>query len=182
MAFAVLATVAVASTAYSVVSDVKGAKGAKKTSNFQAGILEQQANDTIQIGEDTANRSASAARGLTGAQTVTQAASGVDVSSGSAADVIANDKRLNAIDVQTTKNNAARDALGLRKQAQLVRMGGQAQAQSYTNQAYGSLLSGATNLASIYQAYGQRSTSPTVPRTTGPSASSGGYRSGTAQK
>lgn len=177
---AVLATVAVAQAGYGVYSDIKGAKGAKKTANFQAGILEQQANDTVQIGEDTANRAAAGGRVLTGAQTAAQGAEGIDVGSGSAADVIANDKRLNAIDVATTRNNAARDALGLRQQAKLVRMGGQQQAQSYTNAAYGSLLSGATQLASIYQTYGKSN----VPRATssGASSTSGGYGNSTAQK
>lgn len=173
---AIMATLAVADTAYNVYGDVKGAKGAKKTANFQAGILEQQAQDTLQIGQESANRTAAGARGLTGAQRVSEASQGVDVGSGSSADVISNDQRLSDIDITTIKNNAARDALGLRKQAQLVRMGGQQQAQSYKNAATGSLLSGATQLGSIYSRYHQTS----VPRAGGgggggsPSSGSGG--------
>lgn len=158
MAFAVMATIAVGTTAYNVASDIKGAKGAKKTANFQAGILEQQASDTIGIGNEAAGRSEAQTRGLTGAQRASMAAQGVDISSGSAADVISNDQRTGAIEAATIRNNAAREALGLRKQATLVRMGGANQAQGYKNQATGSLLSGAASLYGIYNAYGKNTT------------------------
>lgn len=155
---AIMATLAVGNTAYNVVSDIKGAKGAKKTANFQAGILEQQATDAIAIGNESAGQSEAQSRGLTGAQRASQAASGVDVTSGSAADVISNDQREGVIAAQQIRNNAAREALGLKKQAQLVRMGGANQAQSYKNAATGSLLSGATQLYGIYNSYGKNTT------------------------
>lgn len=169
---AILAGITVATTGYSVAGDIKGAKAAKKTANFQAGILDQQANDTIGIGNEAAGRSEASSRGLTGAQRVSQAATGVDISSGSAADVISNDQKLGAIEAQTIRNNAAREALGLRKQATLVRMGGQQQATGYKNQATGSLLSGAASLYGIYDKYGRTS------RTTTPRASYGSPSSG----
>lgn len=164
---AIMATLAVGTTAYNVAGDIKAAKGARKTANFQAGILEQQASDTIGIGNEAAGRSEAQTRGLTGAQRASMAAQGIDISSGSAADVISNDQRTGAIEAMTIRNNAAREALGLRKQAQLVRMGGANQAQSYRNQATGSLLSGATQLYGIYNAYGKN----TTPRRTSSSSS-----------
>ncbi|MDQ6769843.1 MAG: hypothetical protein M3Z54_07645 [Gemmatimonadota bacterium] len=140
------------------VSDVigarQGAKGARDTANFQASQLDQQAQDALLIGDQAANRTAQATRALTSGQRVSQAASGVDVSSGSAADVISSDERLGAMDVLTIRNNAAREALGLKTQANLVRMGGQNQAQGYRNQATGSLLSGAADLYDKYQRFG----------------------------
>lgn len=177
-----MAGLAVATTGYNVTNDIKGAKGAKKTANFQAGILEQQAQDTLNIGSEVAGRSEASSRGLTGAQKVSQASTGVDITSGSAADVISNDQKLGEIEATTIRNNAAREALGLRKQATLVRMGGQQQAQGYANQATGSLLSGAASLYGIYDKFHQTSkpTTVTTPRASGPSASSGGYSSGTA--
>jgi hypothetical protein len=150
----VLGSLAAAQTANSMVSDAKAAKGARKTANFQAGILEQQANDAIGIGDEAAGHAEAVTRGITGAQRASFGAQGVDLSSGSAADVIGNDQRLGQIEAQTIRNNAAREALGLKTQATLVRMGGANAAQGYKNAATGSLLSGASALYDTYTKFG----------------------------
>lgn len=169
---AILATLAVAKTGYDVYSDVQGAKGARKTANFQAGILEQQAQDTIGIGSQQAGVEEARTRGLTGSQRTSYASQGIDITSGSASDVITSDQKIGAIQAQQIRNNAAREALGLRKQAQLVRMGGQNQAQSYKNAATGSLLSGAASLYGIYNSYGK--SVKQTPRATPPPSGYGG--------
>jgi hypothetical protein len=151
----ILGGLAAAQTAQSVIGARQGARAARKTAGFQAGILEQQAQDTIGVGNEQAGVEEARTRGLTGAQTASYAAQGIDTTSGSAADVIGSDAKSGAIEAQQIRNNAAREALGLRKQAQLVRMGGQAAAQGYRNQATGSLLSGAAQLYGIYNAYGR---------------------------
>lgn len=176
---AILGGLALASTVKGVVDDRSAAKGARKTANFEGDVLDQQAQDALQIGEEQANHAAQSGRALKGSQSTSVAASGLE-SSGSAADVVANDARLNAMDITTIKNNAAREALGLKKQAQLVRMGGKNQAAGYNNQATGSLLSGATDLYGIYSAYGKNSSTPRKTTSSGPAASSGGYSGGTA--
>lgn len=147
-------------TAMSVIGDRKSAKAARKTAGFQAGILEQQAEDATLIGEEEAHRAESAGRRLAGSQRASLAAQGLDLSSGSPADVISTDEKLTALDVEQMRNNAAREALGLRKQAQLVRMGGAATASSYNNRAVSTALSGAASLYSIYDAYGHNKTTP----------------------
>lgn len=169
----ILGSLVAAKTANDVIGARAGAKGARDTANFQASQLDQQAQDALMIGNETANRTAQSGRALTSAQRVSQAASGVDITSGSAADVTANDQRLNAMDVLTIKNNAAREALGLKKQGELVRRGGQNAAAGFRNQATGSLLSGAASLYGIYSAYGKTS-SATTPRVT-PSGGTGTY-------
>lgn len=156
----ILGTLVAAQTAQSVIGDRKNAKAARKTAGFEAGILEQQANDATLIGQEAANRAASSNRQLTGEQRVSQAAQGLDLSTGSAADVIASDAKLGELDVLQIQNNAAREALGLRKQASLVRQGGKNTATSYNNRSVGTLLSGAASLYSIYDAYGQNKTTP----------------------
>lgn len=169
----ILGGLAAAKTASDVMGARSGARGARNTANFQGAQLDQQAQDALLIGDETANRSALQSRQLTSAQRVSQAASGVDTSSGSAAAVISSDQRLGAMDVLTIKNNAAREALGLRKQADLVRMGGRNAAAGFNNQATGSLLSGAASLYGIYDAYGKTSTS--TPRKTSSGGGTGTY-------
>jgi hypothetical protein len=151
----ILGGLAAAQTAQSIAGARQGARAARKTAGFQAGILEQQAEDMIGVGNQQAGVEEARTRGLTGSQRTSYAAQGIDTGSGSAADVISNDQRVGAIEAQQIRNNAARDALGLRKQAQLVRMGGANAAQGYRNQATGSLLSGAAQLYGIYNSYGR---------------------------
>lgn len=180
----ILASLMTAQTVKGVADARSQAKSAKKVAGFQAGILEEQADDAILIGQEAQNRSESATRQLTGAQRASLAASGVDISSGSADDVISNDEKLGEIEALTIHNNAAREALGLRKQAELVRKGGQAAAQGYSNQATSTLLSGATSLYSIYDAYG-RNTTPrktTTSGTSGAQGTAGGLSGGKAQR
>lgn len=159
-------------TAYSVYGDKKNAKAAKKTAGFEAGILEEQADDALEAGTKAGYRVGAGARALTGAQRTSIAASGVEIGSGSAAEVIANDQRLAEMDILDIENNAAREALGLRKQAELVRMGGRVTAQGYTNRSYGTLLSGAASLYDTYRRYGLNRGTPSTPRATD---NTGGY-------
>ena len=161
------------STAYSMYSDRKAGKAAKKQASFEAGILEEQADDVLEAGREAGFRVGVGARGLKGSQTASLAAQGLDVRSGSAADVIENDERLAQMDILQLENNAAREALGLRKQAELVRMGGQNTAQSYTNRGTGTLLSGAAQLYGIYSAYGQNRTPRKAPSSVGNTPSGG---------
>lgn len=177
----ILGGLAAAQTAKSVVDSRSAAKGARKTANYEGNILDQQAQDALDIGAQSANRAAQSGRSLEGSQRASIGASGIDASGGSAADIVANDQKLNALDVLTIQDNAAREAFGLKKQATLVRMGGKNQAKGYNNQATGSLLSGAASLYGIYSAYGQNTT-PRKTTTSGPSANSGGYGAGTASR
>lgn len=165
----ILGGLAAASTAKSVIDSRHAAKGAQKTANYEADTLDQQAQDALVIGQQSAARASQSGRSLEGSQRASIGASGIDASGGSAADIVANDKKLNAIDVTTIKNNAARSALGLKQQATLTRMGGKNAAQGYNNQATGSLLSGAASLYGIYSAYGHN----TTPRLTDQSKSVG---------
>lgn len=168
-----LAVLTVAQTGYGILSNRKSAKAARKAAAFEAGMLEDAADDALLIGQEAANRTQSAARRLRGAQTTSQAASGVDVTSGSAADVIASDARLADIDTEMILQNAQKEALGLRKSADLVRMGGRNTAQSYNNQAVSTLLSGAMGMYGLYSAWGLNRGSSTPRRTI--RDNSGGY-------
>lgn len=165
----ILGTLVAAQTTKSIIDDRKAAKGARKTAGFQADVLEQQANDATLIGQESANRMQAAGRELKGAQRASLGAQGLDLTTGSAAEIVSNDEKLTELDVLQEQNNAAREALGFRKQAQLVRMGGEQAAKSYNNRATSTVLSGAANLYGLYSASGQN-------RTSRKSSSAGGGR------
>lgn len=164
---AALIGLTVASTANQAISQHKAAKAARKEGEYNAGVSEQQAADAILRGEEAASYTGSQGRSLTGAQRASLAASGVDIGSGSASDVISSDQRANELDIMQIRHNAAREAHGFTVQAEGYRAAGANAAQSYNNQMTGTLLSGAADLFSIYQAYGKNRTPRKTPASMG---------------
>jgi hypothetical protein len=150
----ILGTLVAAQTASTIVNDRKSAKAARKQGEFNAGIADEQAADAIARGEEEAGQSDANTRQLAGSQRAAIAASGVDVASGSAADVIANDKELGALDAARIRRNAAREARGHKLEGEGYRQAGKNAARSYNNHAFGTLLSGAAGLYGVYKEYG----------------------------
>src|SRR5438128_188240 len=126
-------------TALSASSSAKAARGARKMGELQGQGYDQQAADALARGEDIASHIDTEARGLEGSQRAVMAATGVDVSSGSAADVIQSDERRAAINEAAARLDAQRQAFGFTQQAKLSRMGGKNAAAGYTNQMYSTL-------------------------------------------
>lgn len=169
-------------TANAIVGDKKNAKAAKKLGEANAQIAERQGADALARGDESVAQVGAQERSLTGSQRASYAAQGIDVNSGSAADVVASDQQLSELDKLTIKRNAQREAHGYELQAAAYRKGGQLQAANYSNAAYGTLLSGAAQMIGVYQAFGQSSAS--VPRRASSSAGTGqgGYSNGTASR
>lgn len=172
----IFASLVAAQTANAVVGDVKNAKAAKKLGDANAAIAEQQAEDAIARGKEGVAQVGQQERSLKGSQRAALAAQGIDIGSGSAADVIANDESLSELDKIAIRRNAQREAHGFELQAAAYRKGGQLQAANYQNQAYGTLLSGATQMIGVYQAFGRSSSVPRYSQ--GPVASGGVNNSG----
>lgn len=118
--------VAVAAIALQVLGNLSQASGAKQQAKAQAGAYDYQAqvaannakvaqqNATFagEIGESNAERQEMRTRATVGAIKAGQGASGVDINSGSAADVRASAGELGALDALTIRSNAARQAYG----------------------------------------------------------------------
>jgi hypothetical protein len=163
------ATTAIALSLYSTVqgfqSSQRQARAASTQGSYTAAIDEQnaaladaQAQDAIARGSVDEGRQRLATRQNIGATRAAQAASGVDISSGSAADVQASEAGLGELDALTIRNNAAREAWGynvdagnLRQQAKLARFTGQEAAAGYRAQSYSQLITGGLNTYGIYQ-------------------------------
>lgn len=171
-------------TAMTAKGQHQAAKGAKAEGELQGELYDTQAADALTRGNEAASRAGAATRGLTGSQRAAFAAQGVDINSGSAGDVIANDKQLGALDVLSIQQNAARESHGFELQANLARKAGANAARNYNNQAISTLLTGGANAASTYYNF-RGSSGGSVPRS-GSSGSAGstngGYNNGTASR
>lgn len=114
----------VGSTLLSGYGAIKNAQAQREQAEFQAEqdkfnatIAGFQAEDAIARGEQEAQNLGTQARVLKGQQISAAAASGIDVGTGSAADIQAETDRLSSLDIISIKNNAAREAFGYKAQA-----------------------------------------------------------------
>jgi hypothetical protein len=134
-------------------ADRKAAKAAKQGGELEGQLYDAQSANALVRGDEAASRSAVATRQLSGGQRAAFGAQGVDINSGSASDVIANDQQLGDLDVMTIKNNAAREAHGFDMQANLARKAGANAARNYNNQAISTLLTGGADAISTVYKY-----------------------------
>jgi hypothetical protein len=148
--------------------DRRNATAAQQQGDYQAGIFgqdaslaDQQAADAIARGHEAELKSRGSTRLLTGTQRTDLAAQGIDIGSGSAADIVGQDRALGELDALQIRNNARREAWGYntqaaqyRSQADMARLAGRNTAAAYRNQSVNTLLSGAGDLFSTYQSFG----------------------------
>ena len=120
---AVIAGVLIATTITSAVMQGIQAKNAAQAernaaeynaqiANNNAIIAAQQRSTTLQQGEAEAHKSMRDQAQMIGAQRAQMAANGIDLTQGSAQDILASTKFLGGIDVNTIQSNAARQAWG----------------------------------------------------------------------
>jgi hypothetical protein len=115
---------AVGGTVLNVIGKVKSGNAQKKAADADAAVAERRAIDVEEAGQEEEARFRAGVRGLIGKQRVGFAAQGVEVSSGSAVDVQADAAYLGELDAIQIKNNAAREAWGIRQDAESMRKSG----------------------------------------------------------
>lgn len=116
---------------------------------YDAKIADAQADDALARGRDLAGEKALQIKSTIATQRVRQAASGVDVSRGSALDVQANTAALGARDLAIIRNNAAREAWGYKVQSQDYLLRGKVARETGKLNAVGSLVTGGGKVASM---------------------------------
>lgn len=99
-------------TAYQIQADY-----IQQASELNAQIAGVQAEDAIRRGNKSASQFKKQVKGMKGSQKAALAAQGIDIGSGSAAEILDNTDTQGALDVQTIKNNAWREAWGYKTQA-----------------------------------------------------------------
>jgi hypothetical protein len=127
-----------------------------------AEIARRNAISDAQAGDTAAFNQGLKTRAKVGAEKAQQGASGIDVNTGSAADVRKGTQQLGMLDALTIRSNAARKAYGDlvestsdTAQSQLDTMAGQQASEAGEIGAVGSLLSGASSLAGNWGKYSQ---------------------------
>lgn len=130
----------------------------KAVLKHNASMADAEAQDAVDRGQVAEQRQRLATRQTIGSSRASLAAQGVDVSSGSAADVQASEAGLGELDALTIRNNAAREAWGykvqatdLRRQGDLAAFSGDQAAAGYRAQGLSTLVTGAVNTYGIYQ-------------------------------
>lgn len=146
---AALLALTAANTVNNAVSQKRQGDYEGQLADTNAALAQQQGADAIARGNEAANRSQLGTRQLIGAQRAALAGSGVDVGSGSAADLQADAAGMGALDALTLKNNAAREAYGYSVDAMNATARGQNARAASRNAVRSTLLTGAA------QAYGQ---------------------------
>lgn len=141
-----VAAVAGASASY------KQSQNKKDAATYNAMIAEQQAVDATDQGERDAIQARREANQMIGAQRAAFSARGIDISDGTAADLIDQTDFFGQMDQTTARKNAAKRAWNIRAQKQGYQM--EADSISPTTNAGLSLLGGATSVAGSY--YGRK--------------------------
>ncbi len=136
---ALTTTLLVASSLASAGSSLAQGRGMRNAANFATDQARRQAEDAIARGEEDVTRYKQDVAQLLGQQRTAIAASGVDVTSGTAADLRAQTERFADMDVATIRRNAEREAFG-------IRASGQMQAQGLRNQAAGAFMNAGSTL------------------------------------
>jgi hypothetical protein len=119
VAAAVAAIAVVGSATMSGISAATQADAAQKAATFNAQVASNNANidaqnrsSSLQQGELEAQNAMRKQASMTGDQRAQMSANGIDITQGSAQDMLASTKFLGGIDVNTIQSNAARQAWG----------------------------------------------------------------------
>jgi len=132
----------VAGAAMSAYGAVKAGDDAKDAANFNADIQRKQAIQTENTAADNAAQQKEKGRRLAASQVAQGAAGGIETTSGTMSDLVAETTKYSELDSLRITNNAARQAWGYKSQADLdLYKGDQAQTAGYMNAA-GSILGG----------------------------------------
>lgn len=107
-----------------------------------AKLAEMNADDALRRGDKEAARYLKQAKGVRGAQRAAMAAQGIEVDSGSAAEIQADTEKIAAENVVTIKTNAFREAWGYRVEGLNQSYAGKFASMAAGNQARDTLLTG----------------------------------------
>lgn len=131
----------------SAIGAIKQGQGQQAAANYNASMMEHNADVAKQEGALLVNRQQRSAAQTIGSARASYSASGIDSGQGSALDVIQNSAQQAALDSMLIKYNADSKAYSLQKSAQLTRFEGDTAMENSYYSAAGSLLSGAGKAA-----------------------------------
>jgi hypothetical protein len=118
-------------------------------SDFDAKIAEMLSSDAIARGNTAAQRVGMQGRQMIGSQRVGLAAQGITLDSGSALDATTDTAKFSAMDEQMIRNNAAREAWGIRTNSTLSRLAARNESAAVRQQGVDTLITGAAKTYGI---------------------------------
>lgn len=110
---------AIVAAVTSLASGIAGAVGRERAAGRSRDFARQMAEDVIAQGERQAEFAAMDLRRLRGQQTTAMAAQGIDIGQGTAAEIARQTEEFGQQDIEQMRMNAAREAWGIRTQANL---------------------------------------------------------------
>jgi len=161
---AALAALTAAGTIGKFAGERNQANAAQQQGNYESSVYNQnadiadmQAHDAIARGREAELRQGMQTKQLVGSQRAALAASGIDPNVGSSAEIQADTNLLGTLDALTIRNNAAREAWGYGTQATqyrgagaMAKRAGENTAAGLRNQSWTTLLTGGSQLASMF--------------------------------
>lgn len=138
-------------TALSAGGQIASGIGARKYATAVEKEGARLGRDAIARGEQDVGRYAIDLAGLLGAQRTSVAAQGIDTNQGTAAALRAETQAFGAEDIQTIRENALREAYGLRRSAKNQAQSLRWQSVGQFGSAFGTLLSGGADAWGVYQ-------------------------------
>lgn len=133
------------------------ARTRRDIAKFNARVEELRAEDARRRGVELAGISRGKTKKILGSQKVIQAASGIDVTTGSAADIRAETQDIGELDEITIKNNAMREAFGFETRATSEKLKGDLAFSAGTSRATETFLTGSVRAAGFHDSF-RRST------------------------
>lgn len=140
----IVAAVSGAGAVYSAYAQKRAGDQQEAAARDALAISERQAVDAQERGLVAETQQRERARRLQAQQMATLAANGADVGSGSALDTLADTISMGELDALTAKNNAAREAWGIRMGGRNAYVAGMNEAAASRAGAFSTLLQGAT--------------------------------------
>jgi len=141
----------IAGTALSAGGQIASGIGARKYASAVEREGARLGRDAIARGEADVDRYSIDLAGLLGAQRTSIAAQGIDVNQGTAAAIRSETEAFGAEDIQTIRENALREAFGLKRNAKNQAQSLRWQAAGQFGGAFGTALSGGANAWSVYE-------------------------------
>lgn len=128
----------------------------ERMSRVNKRLSDMQAEDTLDRGNTQARNVEKQGKQILGSQRANFAAQGIALDSGSAQDIQTETSEMTALDALTVRNNAAREAWGIRFQGAQGVANANLQASGMRNQAGSTLLTGGLRAAAgVADAYGR---------------------------
>lgn len=133
------------------ISQREDAKTRRDIAKFNARMDELRAEDARIRGEELAAISRGKTKKLRGSQRAVLAASGVDVGTGSAADIQAETEDIGEFEAVTIKNNAMREAFGFKTKGAQEELKGELAFRAGTSRATETFLTGGVRAAKFFE-------------------------------